>query len=229
MKQLGIGTGIIDPPWAYGSASNHEKLTGYTTTSDLDKHKYDSLSTEDLRDLPIRKMMDYVFLWTTGPFIEDAYSLIRAWGFDPITMLAWVKVQSVELPGHDAMLIDPPKGEPQIGFTPTYGVGYWFRGCVEPIIVAKAPGVASIRTPFMGLLSPNGKHSRKPDSLHQIIEARAERGENAGHPLFPGPYVEIFGRRARPGWTVLGNQAPGDGQDIRVSIQNYVDSLDQVS
>jgi len=152
-------------------------------------------------------------MWTTGPFIEDAYKLIRAWGLEPITMLAWVKCAEINTNGLEAFPIaDGEDKHPE--FKPTYGVGYWFRGCVEPIILAKAPGAPSIRTPFVGLLSPNAGHSRKPQTLHQICEEH-----------FPGPYVELFGRRSTPGWTVLGNESPGDGQDIRISIQNFVDSL----
>lgn len=49
----------------------------------------------------------------------------------------------------------------------------------------------------MLVLEPRGEHSRKPDVFHDIIEK-----------VSPGPYVELFARRARPGWAVWGNQAP---------------------
>jgi N6-adenosine-specific RNA methylase IME4 len=43
------------------------------------------------------------------------------------------------------------------------------------------------------------EHSRKPDEQYAIIEACS-----------PGPYLELFARGERPGWTVWGNQAvPG--------------------
>jgi N6-adenosine-specific RNA methylase IME4 len=200
-------TGIIDPPWAYEQASKHERLTGYSTG-----HEYDSLSTDDLCQLPIRKMMNYGFLWTTGPFIEDAYRMIRTWGMEPITMLAWVKCNEINTDGLPAF--GHWEHDPNVTYKPSYGVGYWFRGCVEPIILFKDPEVASIRTPFVGLLSPNARHSRKPDTLHQLIEQN-----------FPGPYIELFGRRAVKGWSVLGNEAPGDGSDIRAACNNYLDSV----
>lgn len=215
MKKELIGpTGIIDPPWAYEQASKHERLTGYSTG-----HEYESLSTEDLCQLPIRKMMKYGFLWTTGPFIEDAYRMIREWGMVPITMLAWVKTAEINTNGLPAF--GPWEHDPDVTFKPNYGVGYWFRGCVEPIILFKDPDAPSIRTPFVGLLSPNGRHSRKPDTLHQLIEATDGK---TGLSLFPGPYIELFGRRQVTGWTVLGNQAPGDGFDIRDSVKKYIDS-----
>lgn len=187
-----FGTAIIDPPWAYERASKHERLKGYSTD-----HQYKAIDLERLKQLPLKDLVDYVFLWTTGPFIESAYSLLRAWGFDPITFLAWVKCQHLE-PGKE------------LPFKPTYGVGYWFRGCVEPIILAKRPGVKSIRTPWVGLLCENAEHSRKPDTLHELIETD-----------FPGPYLELFGRRDRPGWTIIGNEAPGyEGQDITESLKS---------
>lgn len=224
-------TAIIDPPWAYEQASKHERLTGYTTISDpdSDKHQYNSLSTDDLAKLEIGKLnLRYCFLWTTGPFIEDAYRLIRAWGLEPITMLAWVKCLDIETNGLPAFAEPFDKKHPEkvrrywphdpsVIIKPTYGVGYWFRGCVEPIILAKAPDAPSIRTPWVGLLSPNARHSRKPDTLHQLIETN-----------FPGPYVELFGRRSRPGWSVLGNEAPGyEGEDMRASIQKFLDIKEQ--
>ncbi len=40
------------------------------------------------------------------------------------------------------------------------------------------------------------EHSRKPDELYPLIEACS-----------PGPYLELFARGTREGWTTWGNQA----------------------
>lgn len=40
-------------------------------------------------------------------------------------------------------------------------------------------------------------HSRKPDEFFSLVER-----------VSPGPYLEMFARRARPGWDVWGNEAP---------------------
>lgn len=45
------------------------------------------------------------------------------------------------------------------------------------------------------LIAPRREHSRKPDETHQRIEA-----------LVAGPYLELFARKPREGWTVWGNQ-----------------------
>ena len=40
-----------------------------------------------------------------------------------------------------------------------------------------------------------GRHSEKPEEFYRIVEE-----------LSPGPYLELFGRKRREGWTVLGNE-----------------------
>lgn len=42
---------------------------------------------------------------------------------------------------------------------------------------------------------PRGKHSAKPEAFQDMVEA-----------VSPGPRLELFARRARPGWTVWGNE-----------------------
>ena len=55
-------------------------------------------------------------------------------------------------------------------------------------------------------VAPRLKHSAKPDIVQDAFET-----------MFPGgPYLEVFARRARPGWTCVGNQAPETiGRDVR--------------
>jgi N6-adenosine-specific RNA methylase IME4 len=192
-----FGTAIIDPPWPYNKTSNHKKLTGYA-----DK-KYNLLSIKELQSLKIEGLADYVFLWTTGPFMEEAYKLLDCWGLEPVTVLVWVKT---------AKKSEITQDKDGVKFKPHYGIGYWFRGCTEPIILAKRPGAPSIPIDIAGLIGPSAGHSKKPLALHELVEAR-----------FPGPYLEIFARESRLGWRCIGNEAPGDGCDIRVSLEglNY--------
>ena len=42
---------------------------------------------------------------------------------------------------------------------------------------------------------PRGRHSEKPAKFRSLIER-----------VSPGPFLELFARRAVPGWTVWGNQ-----------------------
>src|SRR5262249_1519583 len=72
------------------------------------------LTLAKLKQLPVGKLADYLFLWTTISFGEDAYQLVRAWGFEPVTKLYRIKTSAIDAPGNR--------------FTPRYGIGFWFRG-----------------------------------------------------------------------------------------------------
>lgn len=205
---------IIDPPWPYTQASKHEKLTGYST-----EHEYPAMTMERLESLPIDELTNYVFLWTTVAFLEKAFPLLHIWGFEPMTTIAWVKTQTLvqanELPFKDDGGHKEVDGK-DFKFKPSYGVGYWFRGCIEPIIVAKRKdkSVKSVRSQWIGLLSENAGHSRKPDTLYELIEKDKKDGKGV---TYPGPYLELFGRRERQGWTVIGNEITG--RDIADDIE----------
>jgi N6-adenosine-specific RNA methylase IME4 len=188
--KLGTGTVIVDPPWPYHQTS--------PTASALPKARrrssYGQLSIAELMALPVGELADYLFLWTTVAFTEEAYQLVRAWGFVPVTKLYWIKTTAIDA-GNNR-------------FAPEYGVGFWFRGAVEEVIVGKKPEAASINTPWQGLLSPNYGHSRKPENIHEIIESD-----------YPQPHLELFARQTRRGWTCLGNDI--DGEDIGEAIRRY--------
>jgi N6-adenosine-specific RNA methylase IME4 len=182
-----FGTIVADPPWAYTNASSHEKLTGYVSKDG--ETIYQTLTTSDICDLPVS---DYaaddsvLMMWSTWPFVPDALKIIECWGFDYVTALPMIKVDSKE--------------------APKYGVGYWFRGCSEVVLVAKRKKGKSYRSNFLGILTPSMSHSRKPEHLYEVAET------------YPGPRLELFARgdtAYNHGWYALGNEAHLDGKDIR--------------
>jgi N6-adenosine-specific RNA methylase IME4 len=79
---------------------------------------------------------------------------------------------------------------------PQMGIGNYWRVSHEFLLL----GVRG-RQPFRdrGQMSwaeyERGEHSAKPEGVRQKVEA-----------VSPGPYLEMFGRCAVPGWTVFGNQ-----------------------
>lgn len=158
---------VADPPWHYRVS----KGQGVT------KDQYETLTVSELEDMPVDELADdncALFLWGTWPKLPEALQVMWAWGFEYVTGFPWVKLK---------------------GDKPFYGVGYWVRGCSEYILIGKKGSVSPPRlSGFLGLLSPGLKHSRKPDSVHEVAEALS------------GPYLELFARRSRPGWTVFGNE-----------------------
>jgi N6-adenosine-specific RNA methylase IME4 len=79
------------------------------------------------------------------------------------------------------------------------GMGYWARQRHELLLVATrgemSPPPESLR-PDSVIEAPRTKHSEKPPAVHEFIDA-----------IWPdAPKVEVFGRSARDGWSVFGNQ-----------------------
>lgn len=83
-----------------------------------------------------------------------------------------------------------------------FGLGYYFRGQTEHVLFgvrgkwSRPPGTSS--TLLGGGALPRTRHSAKPPQLQDMIEER-----------FEGPYLELFARGQRSGWTAWGNEIPG--------------------
>lgn len=80
----------------------------------------------------------------------------------------------------------------------TLGMGYYFRGDTEHVLFGvrgKAPIPPSKRERNW-FEAPKRGHSVKPDCLMETIER-----------VSPGPYVELFATRDRPGWLCLGSMS----------------------
>jgi N6-adenosine-specific RNA methylase IME4 len=118
-----------------------------------------------------------LFMWVVDSHLPDAIELARAWGF-AFKTAAFVWVKSRE------------------GGYAKIGMGYWTRKQTEQcwLFTKGSPkrlgkGVRQI------IHCPRGAHSAKPDEQYDRIEA-----------LVGGPYLELFARSQRPGWTAWGDQ-----------------------
>ena len=88
------------------------------------------------------------------------------------------------------------------------GTGFWFVNRTQTILFGYRE---RCRFP-LGRFRPNlftssnpPRHSEKPEEAFALIES-----------VSPGPRLELFARRARPGWTTIGNEA--DGMDVKDSL-----------
>jgi len=187
------GVIVADPPWLYEQAT--------TTLQGTTGHHYGGLSVDDLCALEVERLTArdaVLLLWCTWPQLREGLRVIDAWGFRYITGFPWIKIT----------------GQPQTNFAgivnarPQYGVGFWTRGCSEPILIARRGHVSPPNNGWVGLLSPNFQHSRKPENLYDFAES------------LPGPYCELFARRTRDGWSSFGNEI--DGRDIRDALKDAI-------
>jgi N6-adenosine-specific RNA methylase IME4 len=106
---------------------------------------------------------------------------MSCWGFTYKSNLVWHKVR-------------------KDGGSDGRGVGFYFRNVTELILFGvkgrNARTLAPGRRQVNLLASRKREHSRKPDEQYAIIESCS-----------PGPYLELFARGTRPGWTSWGHQA----------------------
>ena len=145
-----------------------------------DRH-YDTQSLDDIRAMPVAQLAAddcALMMWAVMPELPGALEVIKAWGFTYKTVaFTWVK-------------------ENRSGNGLFWGMGYWTRANAEVCLLATrgAPKRQAMDVHQI-IMSPVSEHSRKPDEA----QVRIER-------LLPGPYLELYGRRPTPGWTVWGNQ-----------------------
>lgn len=163
-----------DPPWQFNDKLPGDGIRG------AEKH-YRTLSADDLCDwfvLPPLADDCALFLWRVSAMVEEAYRVVRAWGFVPKTEVVWRK-QTVNGKRH-------------------FGMGRIVRAEHETCIVAVRgrPVVLSksVRSVFD---APVGKHSEKPEAFYTgVVE-----------PLFGDvTRVELFARRRREGWWCYGDE-----------------------
>jgi N6-adenosine-specific RNA methylase IME4 len=80
------------------------------------------------------------------------------------------------------------------------GLGTWWRYGTEHVVFGvrgSLPTNPNLRNWFE---APRRRHSAKPDEFFDLVEKAS-----------PGPYLELFARRQRVGWTCWGNEvAPGE-------------------
>ena len=168
-----------DVPWSYQVWSGEEK------DRTAESH-YPTLSQQELEALPVDDLAAddcAVFLWAVMPQLPEALALIEAWGFQFKTCaFVWVKTT-------------------KDGARPATGMGYWTRANAEICLLATKGSPKRIDAGVSQIIvSPRMEHSRKPDEAAERIERLL------GDPS-PKTHIELFARRARPKWTVWGNQA----------------------
>lgn len=216
-----------DNPWGYDNygAKDHGAA----------KAHYEEMTTADIATMPVGALAHpegaLLALWCTGPKeAEGAHiEVARGWGFELKTRLfTWSKVNDACLecghgwadhrPGDVAGAITRGRcarkrtgHEPKCecpNFVPTafFGPGSYTGKGVESVWLATRGKTAwsSLRARKdvrEEIRAPIGEHSAKPEAMQDRLEA-----------LWPDatPRLEMFARRARPGWACWGNEVPKD-------------------
>jgi len=180
-----------DCPWTYRDATGRDYIHGAS-------EKYSIMSNEDIANFPISDITTkdcICFMWVTVPLLPEGLETLKAWGFKYKTMLTWRKIMSL-------------------------GMGYWFRGQTEHLLVGVKGNVKAFRQQKANFYESEvfeidecyqckcGKHSQKPHYFRELIN-------NAVKVSFANPVkLELFARSREgffpdyeyEGWDVFGNE-----------------------
>jgi N6-adenosine-specific RNA methylase IME4 len=174
---------VADPPWPFkwsGAVGGaHRNATPMA---------YSLMDLDAIKALPVAEDFAaadaHLFMWVTPELyrLGEGVATARAWGFEPVDEIIWEK--------------------------PNIGMGVFPRHVHEPLLICRRGDL-----PFTGPRdirsvqkwsqrhagSGGGKvHSAKPDAALDLVER-----------VSPGPYLEMFARRARFGWDYYGDQSHG--------------------
>ena len=161
-----------DPPWPERGAGKIKR--------GADRH-YKLMSVAEIKSLPVASLADtegcHIYLWVTNNHLPDGLKCLKAWGFEYVTTITWIK---------DRM-----------------GLGQYFRGKTEHCLF----GTTKKRLPYKisesgkrcqgvtGFFEAKTIHSKKPEKMREMIET-----------VSYGPRIELFAREQRKGWDVWGDE-----------------------
>lgn len=171
-------TVLADPPWRFTNR------TGKVAPEHRRLSRYETMSTDEICELPVKALVTqpaHLYLWVPNALLPDGLRVMAAWGFQYKANVVWHKVR-------------------KDGGSDGRGVGFYFRNVTELLLFGtmgkNARTLGPGRRQVNMIQTRKREHSRKPDEQYDLIESCS-----------PGPYLELFARGTRPGWTYWGDQA----------------------
>jgi N6-adenosine-specific RNA methylase IME4 len=185
-----FSTILADPPWRF------QNRTGKVAPEHRRLLRYQTLGIEEIKAIPVSEVTAaraHLYLWVPNALLAWGLEVMYAWGFAYKGNLVWYKTRKD----------GGPDGR---------GVGFYFRNVTELVLFGVrgsfrtlAPGRRQVNL----IASRKREHSRKPDELYDIIEACSS-----------GPYLELFARYRRDGWTQWGDELELNGSQQR-QVKGY--------
>tara|TARA_R110000796_G_C14369346_1_gene413795 strand:+ start:83 stop:676 length:594 start_codon:yes stop_codon:yes gene_type:complete len=177
-----------DPPWSYKfnkptASKGGAKGDGYSAGVN---YYYDTMTMQEIKEMPINGIADknaVLFMWATNPLLPEALETMKAWGFKYKTCITWKKERCK-------------------------GMGYWFRGHTEHLLLGVKGKVKAFRSLEHNIQAfPVEKHSKKPDWFRKLIEDNTIDMPNK---------LELFARQSINNWDCFGNEV-----DDSIDLSEY--------
>jgi N6-adenosine-specific RNA methylase IME4 len=173
----GFKTVLADPPWRFTNR------TGKVAPEHRRLDRYSTMELNEICALSVEEIVAknaHLYLWVPNALLPDGLKVMEAWGFRYVSNIIWAKRRKD----------GGPDGR---------GVGFYFRNVTEMLLFGVRGSMRTLqpaRSQVNMIETRKREHSRKPDEQYHLIEACS-----------PGPYLELFARHLRLGWTCWGDEA----------------------
>lgn len=174
---------VADPPWPLADLCMRPVCGAGGKRKRATVFPYKTMPLADIMALDVAALAEeesHLYLWVPAKLNREGKGVAtaEAWGFDVVSEIVWQK--------------------------PGFGLGAFPRPQHEMVLVCrkgKLPfsprNVGSVQRWAQVYDGARGKkHSAKPDGFMDLVERAS-----------PGPYLELFSRRARLGWDTWGDEA----------------------
>lgn len=191
---------VADPAWGFNDNLKQMKRPVKRAAS----AQYKVMTPAQIAAIPVSEIADpmgcLLALWVPGSFLVHGLQVMKAWGFTHKQVFVWVKLKKKY---HE---------EEDWNEATRVGMGRLFRQSHEIALIGTSGKSVypwlddhSQRSVAFDL---NAGHSTKPPTLQKRLEK-----------MFPGTdKVELFARRSRKDWLVLGDGI--DGKDITQAVHD---------
>ncbi len=136
--ELKFRTVLADPPWQYSNTASRAAAENH----------YQTMTVDQICNEPVSQLVAdsaHLHLWTTNAFLEAAFQVIRAWGFEYKSCMVWVK--------------------------PTIGMGNYYRLSHEFLLFGIRGKLKFARNDVRSWRqAPRTRHSKKPFCFRELIE-----------------------------------------------------------
>ena len=138
---------VADPPWRYQDMTRMRVRTA--------EAHYPTMEVSEIARLPIPDLAEadaHLYVWITNPVLTEQrvdmapMTMVRAWGFEPKTLLTWIK--------------------------PRWGMGFFYRGQTEHVIFSVRGNlpIPPERRESNIIRAGVGRHSQKPEAFLDLVE-----------------------------------------------------------
>jgi len=171
---------LADPPWPMKMSGSY-LLSRHMRPAKL---VYPTMTIEEIKAMRVNELAEvgaHLWLWVTNQFLEEGFSVMRAWGFKYLAIVTWVKPSGL--------------GNYFINRTEHILFGY-YRKC----LFNKARYIPNVYHWPQAV-----EHSRKPADSYKLIESVSD---DPRLELFARPITPLFPKIE--GWATFGNEVQSD-------------------